>query len=303
MKQIEYPDSNSDEYTNLINAYLAIFEPELESMEERWLSWKKLHKVKVIKYRVKDLLIADATEIAKLYDQFIALNISSTEIDKSTKKKCRSKAYSELDDIFKYTNGYDGTIANFFIDRASQLHISTCFYCELSYINTYTVKTKNVTRRQFDLDHFIPRSKCPILGLSLFNFVPSCQVCNSRLKSDDIIGGNSEEYIKFNPTSKEYTFDSDVEIRLRMNELDTKFDDGNNFRIEFKCKNSYEKVVSFFHLDERYDFHKNEAIRLIRLTEKYPDSAINKISHLLSRPAVDIKEDLFNLKYVYDYDR
>jgi hypothetical protein len=133
--------------------------------------------------------------------------------------------------------------------------------------------------------------------------VPSCQVCNSRLKSEKIIGDNSEEYIKFNPTSKNYTFDSDVEIKLRINELDTKFKDSNNFRIEFRCKNSYKKVVSFFHLEERYDFHKNEAIRLIRLTEKYPDSAINKISHLLSRPAVEIKEDLFNLKYLYEYDR
>jgi hypothetical protein len=45
MKRIEYPDSNSDEYTNLINAYLAIFEQEeLKSMEDRWLSWKMSHK-------------------------------------------------------------------------------------------------------------------------------------------------------------------------------------------------------------------------------------------------------------------
>jgi hypothetical protein len=261
------------------------------------------HNAHEIKARVKDILIADASEIAKLYDQFVALKISSTEIDKSTKKKCRSKAYSELDDIFKYTNEYDGTIANFFIDRASQLHISTCFYCELSYINTYTVKTRNVTRRQFDLDHYIPKSKCPILGLSLFNFVPSCQVCNSRLKSEKIIGDNIKEYIKFNPTSKEYTFDFDVKIKLRMKKLDPEFKDSNNFSIKFNSKNSYEKVVSFFHLEERYDFHIHEAIRLTKLAEKYPDSAINKISHLLSRPAVEIKEDLFMLKYLYKNDR
>lgn len=56
----------------------------------------------------------------------------------------------------------------------------------MAYINVYTETGKGVAKRQFDIDHFLPKGKCPPVALSLFNFVPSCPVCNERIKREDL---------------------------------------------------------------------------------------------------------------------
>lgn len=86
-----------------------------------------------------------------------------------------------------------------------KLEIRSCYYCEMAYVNTYTLIDKDngnlVERRQFDLDHFLPKGKCPCVGLSLYNFVPSCQVCNSRIKLDNMPDVEYDEYEYISPTS------------------------------------------------------------------------------------------------------
>ncbi len=32
------------------------------------------------------------------------------------------------------------------------------------------------------LDHWLPKSKFPLLQLSFFNLIPSCEICNTRVK-------------------------------------------------------------------------------------------------------------------------
>lgn len=65
----------------------------------------------------------------------------------------------------------------------TSLNVDCCPYCNRQYITSY----KNVAGIRYataDLDHFYPRKQYPLFALSLFNFVPSCQVCNSRMKHD-----------------------------------------------------------------------------------------------------------------------
>ena len=61
------------------------------------------------------------------------------------------------------------------------LNIPVCPYCNRLYI-TDIEDTKKTLKP--DLDHFYPRSKHPVFGLSFYNLIPSCTVCNSRLKGD-----------------------------------------------------------------------------------------------------------------------
>lgn len=303
MKKIKYPDKGSSDYQKLVDDYSALFSADLSDMEDDWLDWKKAQGVELqFPETVADLLVADATKIADVYVRFTALRIPAKDPANPDKRNPDLKA---LEDIFHYTRKYDSKIAAFFEGRAGALGITSCHYCDLSYINAYTLKSSgaNQTRRHFDLDHFLPKSECPIIALSLFNFVPSCQVCNSRIKLANTIGSNKRQHDKFNPASVKYDFDKNVKIRLRMNTPSVSFSNPNDYYIHFSSHSGYDKVVDFFHLEERYEFHKVEAIRLKRLKSRYPKSAIQKIAKLLHKSEYEVCEDLFHNKYLADNGR
>ena len=59
--------------------------------------------------------------------------------------------------------------------------IYICPYCEKNYINI--VKADDKTLKP-DLDHFYSKSLYPFLASSIENLIPSCQMCNSRLKGN-----------------------------------------------------------------------------------------------------------------------
>lgn len=61
----------------------------------------------------------------------------------------------------------------------SQLNVKVCPYCNRMYTTTLYGKK----RIRPDFDHFYPQSRYPYLAVSLFNLIPSCNVCN-RAKSD-----------------------------------------------------------------------------------------------------------------------
>lgn len=311
MKKIKYPVRGSVPFDNLINEYKAIFSAKLPQMEADWIAWKvkwnKYNLDAVITQTVEDLLIAETDVLADVFDKFVNLNIPKTQFDPLRNKNVKSDEYKELFKIFNYsskTNGYDDAIAGFFMSHAKALHISICHYCELAYVNAYTIISSGGQNRQFDMDHFLPKSECPIVGLSLFNFVPSCQVCNSRIKLWRLVGSNKAEWEKFNPANENYSANDDVKIRLRMwRKPDTKFRKNGEYYIYFRCKNGFRSAVDFFHLEERYEFHKDEALRLLKLKAKYPKSTINRISGLLGKPESEIKEDLFHKKFLSEHDR
>ena len=306
MKGIKYPDRTSTDFDELKSDYKKIYRSdELLDMQSRWDDWKSAHGVRTIPEKVEDIMLADVNDLADIYDRFKALPLPARGSNPRGRKG-RSPEYKELYDIFTYTNRFDGRIADFFNERAQQLHISCCYYCEMAYVNTYNVVfgTSSRTRRQFDLDHFIPQKECPILGLSLFNFVPSCQVCNSRVKGGEVFVTSKIYSSQFSPASDSYDFENNVKIRLRMHRgPDTGFRKKGEFYIYFRCKNGYRSLVDFFHLEERYEFHKVEALRLKRLKARYPQSARRKIASLLGLPEANVKEDLFHEHYLKENDR
>lgn len=294
MKRIEYPDRKSKEFATLVADYKAIFAGYLGHMEQNWQNFKNnTGYTTLFPETVGELLTADADVLADVYARFESLAIPVRSFGH------RTHELRVLDQIFDYTHRYSDKIAEFFIDHAVQLHICSCYYCETAYINVYQAR-----KRQFDVDHFIPKEKCPILALSLFNFVPSCQVCNSRIKLAKVIGDNVVDYKRFNPAGKDYAFDKNVSIRLRMKPgFKHNLDNPEAYYIYFRCKGDYWKDVNFFHLEERYEFHKQEAIRIKKLREQYPKSARQKIARILRKTEAEVREDLFHRKYLTGNNR
>ena len=308
MKKIKYPTRGSQKFVDLKTAYLNIFTTsELQTMENGWNDWKLRNNVTNIPETVVQLLVADVDALTDVYDRFVQLTqVQERVAENITSKKVRSKEYQELDKIFRYYQHYDSRIADFFCKHAVELSICSCYYCELAYVNIYQVVVGGRAKihQHFDIDHYLPKTHCPILGLSLFNFVPSCQTCNSRIKSSRLIGSSKSDWANFSPVSETYGFEDNVKIRLRMHRgPNTTFKKNGEYYIHFRCKNSFRKPVDFFHLEERYEFHKPEAMRIKQLKAKYPLSAIRKIAQLLGCTEARVREDLFHVDFLKDNER
>ena len=204
------------------------------------------------------------------------------------------------DELFKYANLYGEGQK---IDEKekwnrhkllSLMGIEVCPYCQRNYISNYAENNdkkceeednKKVEEKKFEenndekttatLDHFYPKADYPFLALSLYNFVPSCQVCNSIFKGDadtcDSIypyeEGFDELGVKFK-TSKEVIY----EILGEKN-----FD----FSVEIDCKNIEDKEkenkvknsIKNLGLDKVYEKSHNQYIQnLLYTVEKYPEN-------------------------------
>lgn len=307
MKSMYYRNLSPEEMTGLKDDYKKIFARYLhdtkdkdgkvvKQMESLWADWKnKYDPGHTITETAEKLLTLDYGKLVDVFERFQGLNIALKEPGKDE----RNHILKELDEVFKYTKRFDRMIADFFWSKSDLLKIHTCYYCEMAYINVYSCKDENdklQKRRQFDLDHYLPKALCPCLALSLFNFVPSCQVCNSRIKGDRLPTVDSEELKVLSPTSDSNDFSHNMAIRLRTRPSVRKSSLGQY--IYFRTNPPYEKHVRFFHLEERYEFHKAEAMRLKRLKDRYPDSCIKKIASLLHRREATVKEDIFQMKYL-----
>lgn len=68
----------------------------------------------------------------------------------------------------------------------NQLGIKTCVYCNAQYAFSYDNGRNSF--QNYEIDHWMPKSKYPYLCTSFFNLQPSCSKCN-KLKSskDDIL--------------------------------------------------------------------------------------------------------------------
>lgn len=243
-----------------------------------------------------DLLIADFNLLSDLFFDYKEIAIP----DETRVGLCN---------VFNYSR-WQSKIAAFFVNHAKDLDINTCFYCETSYINTYTAISRK--KIQFDIDHFLPKSKCPIVSLSLFNMIPCCPICNQRLKGSKLLGNNPQESRLLSPSSDLYSFSEQVHFYV----LPLKI--GNNLRFQDTPDNYkivmvsslpvYNKEKEMFHLDERYSFHKCEALRLLDLMRDYPPAHIKLIHNALSTQGAfyaesKIKEDIFGEEFIVNNHR
>lgn len=147
---------------------------------------------------------------------------------------------------------------------------------------------KSKSYNHFDLDHLLPKSVCPLIGLSLFNFVPSCQVCNEKLKKAKELATTKEDWLKISPTYIDSAFDNEVAIKLiPLDKCSTFFElrqNNGNYKLVFDTKGdgAYDQYISIFKLLDRYNYHKNMALHILDLKERYPAEKRKEISRLLS---------------------
>lgn len=223
------------------------------------------------------------------YYDFCKKNIYETDktIEKDIKKEFIRKyyfSYSRYFDeleyvkiIFDYEKNIDSKYRH---ELLSKMNITVCPYCNRQYITHYNKDGKIKTTA--DLDHFYPKSVYIWLSLSLYNFIPSCAICNSRMKGS----------INFKLISHIYPYEESFES------------EGANFKIEYQCiakkkinilkilnpedeftiklDNSRKSVkvqnsLETFNIEEVYQIHRSYVTDILRKKQIYNKDRIKEL--------------------------
>ena len=280
---------------NIRNAYEFI-----ESQKSKSYSMKKyLELLKKIIDKGKDFII----------QKELFLDYENKEIDKIIKimKKKNKKSKSILEIRFEKLNISEEYLPNqLFCYKKLQtgnknwnrhkllslIGIEICPYCQRNYISSY--EESNDEKTTADLDHFYPKSLYPFLALSLYNFIPSCQICNSRFKGDkdtrDFVylyeEGFDELGVKFK-TSEEVIVKileegySDFSVKINYENLKDE-----------KNKEKVKKSIKNLRLDKVYEKSHNQYIQnLLYNIEKYPENYLENCVEMFESN-VDKKKQL-----------
>ena len=250
----------------------------------------------------KDLLGMPFEDLLQVYNDYVTL-------DQSIKSGIKNQLH-----YIQYSK-YSERVREFFIKHSEELEISTCNYCETAYVNIYTVKRER--KGIFDIEHILDKGNCPIIGLSFFNFTCSCQYCNSRLKGTKPLGLSKAYNPKNSPTSDNYIYESSVAIRLYPRHGVTinyakMLEEKGRYYFRFVTKDKdYKFENAFFDLQERYNAHIVEGLRIVQLYHKYPPSHLKMLSILLKKQGVkdfnysedELAEDIFGENFAKKYHR
>ena len=300
MIRIDYPKDRQ----RLKESYLKVFKSynKLQRMQDEWDELRETHtSLLLFPPRLETILVAEYPELIRYYNLY-------KRIPNEERKLMKEK----LKDIFNYEDRHD-LIVKFLVDSRNNIPIHTCHYCDMSYINMYEDNDSDKGWRiQFDLDHVLDKGACPIVALSLFNFVPSCSVCNSRLKgSRQLVGKDGKSKEELSPTSQKYAFDENVDIVMVMKgERDWTLptEHREDYAVEFDSHDSdYQQVIDIFRLQERYDYHRIEGLRVMELKRKYRSSSISMMANAMKGlpgfAPEEIWEDIFGERFMTEEHR
>lgn len=191
-----------------------------------------------------------------------------------------------------------------------QFDINVCPYCNRNYISKF--KKNGKLKSSADLDHFYNKDKFPLFSLSLYNFVPSCQICNSRLKGTKVKG-------IYHPYTQKIDY-SDFRFKLMIEEdADISLFFGGNvegLKINVIHNEKYKNHIETFQLESLYNVHKNIAVEVLLKKQTYNQSYgdlmdtifaslnFNETQKNLFLYGVDLEQDNFHerplSKFVFD---
>lgn len=215
-------------------------------------------------YNIETIAVGKLEEIKAIFDKY--------EIDE------------ERSEILKYILDYKEIYKDGYRDiLISKMDIEVCPYCNINLIVTYKDVENGRTKSTADIDHFYTKSKYPQYALSLYNFIPACQMCNSRLKATKSSEGSlypyEEGYEKYAST-----FELIGTGNMIKNELKIIDDfDINDFNIHVKTNNKrVMKSIKIFKTNAIYSSNicKERIIRLKNNITEYPQELVEQINKI-----------------------
>lgn len=245
----------------------------------------------------KKLLIGDFGFLTKVYWAF------TTYLSGKCPKEKASILKAFVDGGFKY-DSHKRDIRCFLMDAANGFEIHNCVYCDLEDVTTFT-KADGTEVRRFDTEHVLDKGECPLVALSLYNFVPSCNTCNSAdIKGTKTIGDTEEEITKLSPSAEGYDFEGKVTFEIKIknpNAADLNaVTHPNDYDVDFYVRESiYQKSIDLFELQARYN-HEKEKKELLWWRDKrhnYPDNIVQQFANIRKITFEEMFEEMFQLDF------
>ncbi len=178
-------------------------------------------------------------------------------------------------DIFDYDQYISKT--KWRLRIAESTNIKVCPYCNHHSLTLLSHKNKKISGA--DLDHYYSKELFPYLALSLYNLVPACSLCNSKLKKNR----DFYKYPHIYPYEEE--FGNDARFILKRDKL--YFGDEQEFKVEIinhakgmkfeKIKNSCET----FKLNAIYEDRVDEIAQVIKMIRVFQSNFFKDIADIL----------------------
>lgn len=172
-----------------------------------------------------------------------------------------------------------------------KLEIKVCPYCNQQY--TFTIQKGNEKIFRPDLDHFLAKNETlnKLLQVSFFNLIPSCLVCNQRLKNDEKM-----DYTKHLSPYEKNEKHKYMRFDYIPNSTSGSSGDSDDFSIKIYCdslsKEIQEKVEGnkkIFKLELIYNEHKDIVKDLIWRKENWDNIHIELTKK--SHPGLNFNEE------------
>ena len=275
----------------LEQSFVALLDNETDRQKEWVRLRKKLYGIDptfktLLPTQMKKIMILSFDKLANIYERYTALGYKKgVELHDDLKVLFSYEAKETNSKGHKY-NAMRSAFVSFFTDKKNGFNLHTCYYCDMSYINYFAYKGGK--RTQFDLDHVLDKGRCPIVALSLYNFVPSCPTCNGpHIKGQRQLVADLAQRIKLSPTSEQYDFENRAHFWVRpvsgmvKNVGFLKHQNDYMLDIDTSMDSDYEKEIDLFFLRDRYNFHKCEALRLEDLKRQYTPAKIKEMARII----------------------
>ena len=237
----------------------------------------------------EDLLTMKYEKLVEVYLQYRQVYNGLSDARKEALNDAAARIYTY--------QSYSGRIKKFFLDEKNGFEIHNCVYCDLE-----DVRSLGNGRNQFDTEHILDKGECPLVGLSLYNFCPSCTTCNQRCKGTNPIGRGEKQMKKVSPTSKQYDFKNKVKFILTMQPEAVgkiKFDHPEWYEVDFDYKDEdYKAVTSLFKMNIRYNLphNKQQALEWRSLAMKNRGISLKLAAWLSFKTVEQYKESIFHLE-------
>jgi len=237
------------------------------------------HYKKILIYDLKDILCGD-------FEKLVEIKGNLGKKDEKNIKSFFNYDKSKINNTSPLISKLQPKISNFFQEN---IEVHTCYYCNIDFINIF--KKNNKTKNAFTLDHVLKKAEYPFLALSLYNLVPSCYVCNSKVKDPKI------PFDKLSPTNKDFDFDEKVKFKSFISNPNLQIEKEQDFYIKLieNYSNKYDKYIESLNLNGRYDYHKYKVLEMIQKRKEYPDSRIKELANLTKKTQEEVKQDLFGI--------
>lgn len=243
----------------------------------------------------KKLLVSNFKYLTKVYCAFTNYLAGKSNEDRKTILE------SFVVGGFNY-DSHKAKIGDFLKNSANGFEIHNCVYCDLEDVTTFT-KADGKKVRRFETEHVLDKGECPLVAMSLYNFVPSCGTCNGPdIKGSKTIGDTETEIAKLSPSAEGYDFETQVRFEIKMinpvaNDLKA-ISHKDDYEVTFDVKDPlYQKSIDLFELKSRYNHgkEKTELLKWREMRRSNPDNIIRQMADLKKVTFEEMVEEMFEL--------